>query len=146
LGAFKEAYMRNTQIITMMARLLAMNITFDRAQAMLSRSMAGSPPDEAAMRDSEIAEDMYRAGRMFATGRVSGYVAEQTWFARGGTSDSLPGRRDWHVLLGEHDTLHDPAEVETYWRRLLPDSSFETVQGSGRLLALTHADLVASRL
>ena len=146
LGAFKEAYMRNTQIITVMARLLATNITFDRVHAMLSRSMVGSPPDEAAMRDPEIVEDMFRAGRMFATGRISGYVAEQTWFARTGTPDSLPGRHDWHVLLGEHDTLHDPAEVETHWRRLLPDSSFETVHDAGRLLALTHADLVASRL
>lgn len=146
LGAFKEAYTRNTQIITMMARLLAANINFDRVQAMLSRSMAGSPPDEAALRDPQIAEDMFRAGRMFATGRVSGYIAEQTWFARAGTPVSLPARYDWHVVLGGHDTLHNPAEVESHWRRLLPDSSFETVQDAGRLLALTHADLVASRL
>ena len=33
-----------------------------------------------------------------------------------------------------------------YWRRTLPDATCETVPGSGRLLAMTHADIVADRL
>ena len=146
LGAFKEAYMRNPRIIAMMAGVLAANVTFDRTHAMLSRSMAGSPPDEAGMRDPEVAEDLYRAGRMFATGRISGYVAEQIWFARAGATNARPDRPGWHILLGAHDTLHDPIEVEAYWRRLLPDSSIEYVSTAGRLMALTHSELVAARL
>ncbi|MGL5838752.1 MAG: hypothetical protein ACRCY3_09665 [Sphingorhabdus sp.] len=145
-GAFKEAYQRNPSVISLMARLLASTLTKERMQRLLARAFVGSPPDEAAMQDDVIVEDLYRAGRMFSTGRVSGYVAEQIAYARGSRPEPVKGKTNWHILLGEHDTLHDPAEVRVYWQQILPDTPFETVAGAGRLLAMTHAALVAGRL
>ncbi len=145
-GALKEAYLRNPTVIRLMARILASNLTKERMRRMLDRAFRGSPPDEAAMQDEEVVEDLYRAGRMFSTGKISGFVAEQIAFTRGTRPDPVRGKTDWHILLGEHDTLHDPAEVMAYWRAVLPDTPFETVKGAGRLLSMTHAALVARRV
>ena len=145
-GAFKEAYLRNPTVIRLMARLIASSLTKERMQRMLARAFVGSPPDEAAMQDETIVEDLYRAGRMFGTGKISGYVAEQIAFTRGARPEAVTEKTDWHILLGEHDTLHDPKEVRDYWRKVLPDSPFENIAGAGRLLAMTHAPLVARRL
>ncbi len=145
-GALKEAYLRNPTVIRLMARILASNLTKERMRRMLDRAFRGSPPDEAAMQDEEVVEDLYRAGRMFSTGKISGFVAEQIAFTRGTRPDPVRGKTDWHILLGEHDTLHDPAEVRDYWGAVLPDSPFETVAGAGRLLAMTHSALVARRV
>ena len=145
-GALKEAYLRNPTVIKLMARIIASSLTKERMRRMLHRAFRGSPPDEAAMQDEEVVEDLYRAGRMFGTGKISGYVAEQIAFTCVNRLDPVRGKADWRILLGEHDTLHDPVEVEKYWRAVLPDSPFETVPGAGRLLAMTHAALVARRV
>jgi hypothetical protein len=49
----------------------------------LGRSLRGSPPDEAALRDPEIAFDYLRAARTFATDRIDGAVTEHTALAQG---------------------------------------------------------------
>jgi len=145
-GAFKEAYRGNPQVIRLMARILASHLTKGRLQRMLARAFAGSPPDAAAIGDDVIVEDLYRAVRMFATGKIGGYVAEQIAFTRGGRPEPVAGKTEWHIMLGEHDTLHDPADVRAYWSKVLPDSPFETIAGAGRLLAMTHAALIARKL
>ena len=145
-GALKEAYLRNPTVIRLMARILASSLTKERMRRMLNHAFRGSPPDEAAMQDEEVVEDLYRAGRMFSTGKISGFVSEQIAFTRGARPNPVRGKTDWHILLGEHDTLHDPADVRSYWGAVLPDSPFETVAGAGRLLAMTDAALVARRI
>ena len=145
-GAFKEAYLRNPTVIRLMARLLASSLTKERMRRMLDRAFRGSPPDEDALQNEEIVEDLYRATRMFGTGKISGYVAEQIAYTRGSRPQPVHGKKDWHILLGEHDTLHDPAAVREYWGSVLPESPFETIEGAGRLLTMTHADLIARRV
>lgn len=105
-----------------------------------------SPPDEIATADPRIAEDYWRSVRMFATGRIEGYVNEQVAIARGGKPSPMPGFKRWSVLIGEHDTMHDPDHVERYWREALPDSCFTRVAGAGRYLAMTHTDQVLKAL
>ena len=80
---------------------------------------------------------------MFATGRVAGYVNEQIAFATGVRPAPHPEYRRWSILIGEHDTLHDPADVHAYWSAVLPNARFHEVKGAGRLLAMTHSGLTA---
>lgn len=145
IGAIKEAYLRQPELIGAVARLIAANLTRENAMRILQKSMRGSPPDEAAVADPQIAEDYWRSLRMFATGRMEGYVAEQVAIARGGHPAPLPGR-DWRVLIGAHDTMHDPDHVERYWRAVLPDGRFERVASAGRFMAMTHTDRVVEAL
>jgi hypothetical protein len=50
------------------------------------------------------------------------------------------------VLIGAHDTMHDTAHVERYWREVLPDTPFERIAGAGRFLAMTHTEHVIRAL
>lgn len=146
LGAVKEAYFRNPRLVAMMGRLIAAHLTRERLLRMMERSFAGSPPDQMALRDPQVVTDYYRAVRMFAAGRIAGYVNEQIAMATATRPSPRVGTRRWSVIVGEHDTLHDPAEVHAYWRAVLPDARFVEAKGAGRLLALTEPHRVASAL
>lgn len=145
-GAFKEAYIRRPAMVRLMARVIASQLSGDKPYAMLARTLEGSPPDEAAMRHADIVEDFVRSVRPFGTGRYEGYVHEQTAHVTMEAPMPMPGTRGWHILLGAHDTLYDPDHVEPYWRHVLPDAGFRLVADGGRLLAMTHAELVAGML
>jgi pimeloyl-ACP methyl ester carboxylesterase/DNA-binding CsgD family transcriptional regulator len=146
LGAFKEAYLSQPELIGTFARLLAGSVTRERLHRMLRQSMQGSPPDERAVADVRIADEYWRSVRMFATGRIDGYVNEQVAMARGGKPEPMPGLTHWSVLIGGYDTMHDPTQVERYWREVLPDSRFDAVPDAGRFLAMTHPDRVVGAL
>ncbi len=146
LGAMKEAYYRNPRLVARMVHLLASHLTPARLTRMMERSFAGSPPDLEAIRDPQIRHDYYRAVRMFATGRVAGYVNEQIAMATASHPTPRSDCADWTVLIGEHDSLHDPADVRAYWQAVLPQAQFVEVPGAGRMLAMTHATLVAETL
>ncbi len=146
LGAVKEAYFRNPRLVAMMARLIAAHLTQERLLRMMERSFAGSLPDQQALRDPQVVTDYYRAVRMFAAGRVAGYVNEQIAMVTAAQPTPREGTHRWSVMIGEHDTLHDPADVRAYWRAVLPDARFVDVQGAGRLLALADPARVALAL
>jgi pimeloyl-ACP methyl ester carboxylesterase len=50
------------------------------------------------------------------------------------------------VMIGAHDPLHVAADVERYWRRLLPGARFETIADGGRFLVMSHARRIAELL
>lgn len=146
LGAVKEAYFRNPRLVALMVRMISAHLTPERVARMMERSFAGSPPDLDALRDPQIRNDYYRAVRMFATGRVAGYVNEQVAMATATRPEPRPQHRRWTILIGEHDTLHDPADVRAYWQAVLPRAELVEVAGAGRLLAMANADFVARTL
>lgn len=146
LGSFKEAYQRRPGLILPAARLIARAMTRDYLGKVLLKSMRGSPPDEALLADDDVVDDYYRAVRMFATGRLEGYVREQLYFARGKTFEYPVDGSGWSILIGGHDTLSDPANALAYWRELLPRGEFEILPDHGRLLAYADPDLIVSRL
>jgi len=146
LGVIKEAFRRNPAMIRLAAAAFIRQRTFERLANFLERSMRGSPPDEAAVRDPELVRDYFHATRTFATGRYGGYVNEQTEFAQGSRPPPLAATTDWRVLVAAHDVLHDPQHVLAYWQCVLPDARFELVPDTGRLMALSHPDRVVEAL
>jgi pimeloyl-ACP methyl ester carboxylesterase len=146
LGAVKEAYLRRPAMVRLMARVLASQMTAENFPKIFARTLQGSPPDEAAMAEADIVEDYWRSVRPFSTGRIEGYVAEQMNHATMPPAEPLLDTRDWHFMVSGHDVLYDPELVMAYWRRVLPDATCEMVPDAGRLMAMTHAELVAERL
>jgi pimeloyl-ACP methyl ester carboxylesterase len=145
LAAIKSVLWNNPALVAGFARLLASQYAPAKAETIIRRTVEASPPDRAFMDDPRNVADYYRATRSFVTGRVAGYVAEQQAFATMAADAPLPGTRDWTVLLGEVDVIHDPALTAAYWRDVLPDAAHVTVPGAGRFLAMTHgAQLVAA--
>lgn len=146
LGSFKEAYFRRPELILPAARLIGRTMTRNFLARVLRKSMRGSPPDEALLADEQVIDDYYRAVRMFAAGRLAGYVREQTALAQGRAGDYPVDGRGWAVLIGAHDTLSNPGTTLSYWREQLPAADFEVVEGQGRFLAYAAPALVADRL
>lgn len=146
LGAAKELYFRNPRIIASIARLLCSRLTRERLGHWLAKSLKGSPADEAAAANSAIIDDYWRAVRSLSTGRVSGYVAEQVAIASGVDEPLQVETWPWKILIGEQDTLHDAADVELYWRNVLPFASVERIADAGRMLAFTHPELVSKSI
>ncbi|MFZ4607459.1 MAG: alpha/beta fold hydrolase [Caulobacter sp.] len=145
-GIFKQAYSRNPAMIRMSIGFISRHLTYDRSAEMMRRWMGGSPPDALAIDNPEIVRDYFRAQRTFATGRYEGYVNEQTDFARGSKPPPTAGAANWEALVAAHDTLHDPADVMSYWRDVLPEARFTVVEDAGRLMALSHPHHVVDAL
>ena len=146
LGAVKEAFFRHPAAIRAMSLMLASYCTPPRICAAMKRVTRGSPPDEAVAADPRHMADYYRAVRMFGAHRLTGYRREQEAFTLGVPPWPYRGSVPVHVLIGEFDVLHDPVEVESYWRDILPDAVFERVVGAGRMMTFSHADTVVGRL
>ncbi|MFC3069143.1 alpha/beta fold hydrolase [Phenylobacterium soli] len=145
-GALKLAYARNPAIIRLSISVIARGLNYERTTRMMQAWMEGSAADELAIRDADLVRDYFHAQRMFATGRIAGYVNEQTDFVRAPKPPPVPGTTDWRVLVAAHDTLHDPREVLAYWRDILPDATFSLVPDGGRLMALSHPEKVLAAL
>lgn len=146
LGAIKSAFIGNPSIGRVLAPFLAGQLTYRRLSKMMVQWTRGSPPDQKASRDPEIAADFFRSVRMFATGRWEGFLREQAAIARAGRPPPFEGARDWRILLGASDVLYEPDVVLAYWREQLPGAEFEIVPDGGRFLAMTHPDLVVEAL
>lgn len=146
IGAFRQAYLRNPALIRVAASVIGKGLTYERTRRLLETSLAGSEADELAIRDGEVVRDYFHAQRMFSTGRVAGYVNEQTEFVRTSKPTPVAGTRRWRVLVAAHDTMHDPRHVLAYWRDVLPDAEFTLVEDGGRLMALSQPEKVLAAL
>jgi pimeloyl-ACP methyl ester carboxylesterase/DNA-binding CsgD family transcriptional regulator len=144
-GAVKEAFIRYPDLIEKLAATLAGWLGAGQGRRLVQSTAAGSPPDMEVMADPRNLNDFLRSVRLFATGRVAGYVAEQTAMTRW-SSAPLSDAAHWRILVGAHDRMHPAASVLAYWREVLPDAEQRLVEDGGRYLAMSHAALVAATL
>lgn len=145
IGAMKEAFFHHPDLIEKLAATLAGWVGTGQGRRMVERVVEGSPPDTAVMADPRNLSDYIRGFRLFATGRVAGYVAEQTAMTRW-ASPPLTGASHWRVLVGAHDRMHHPPHVQAFWREVLPETVQHLVEDGGRFLAMSHARLIAEIL
>jgi pimeloyl-ACP methyl ester carboxylesterase/DNA-binding NarL/FixJ family response regulator len=145
IGAVQEAFHRHPDLIEPLARLLTGHLSLAGARRLMNRSLESSPLDMAVMADARNFSDYYRAFRMFATGRLSGYVAEHVALA-GWTAPPLEGAAHWRVLLGRHDFLYEPERTHAFWSETLPGARLAFVEDGARFVVHSHAGLVARTL
>jgi pimeloyl-ACP methyl ester carboxylesterase/DNA-binding CsgD family transcriptional regulator len=145
-GVAKEAYLRNPALPQVLLRALSHALTPNRFVSAMRALVRGSPPDEQAVEDPALMRDYFRAQRLFATGRLAGVLNEQLAYAHGSKPQPVSGVRDWEILVGAHDTLHDPTDMLTYWRSVLPDAGWRLAEDAGRLMAFTHPQLIVAAL
>lgn len=145
VAAMKEAFFRHPDLIEKLAATLAGWLGAGQGRRIVERVAESSPPDAEVMADPRNLNDYMRGFRLFATGRVAGYVAEQTAMTRW-ASKALSGAGHWRILLGAHDRLHHPPLVQAIWRDVVPDAEQQLVEDGGRFLAMSHPRLVAETL
>ncbi len=145
IGAMKEAFFRHPDLIEKLAATLAAWVGAGQGRRMVERVVEGCPADAQVMADPRNLTDYLRGFRLFATGRVAGYVAEQTALTRW-TSPPLSGAGHWRVMVGGQDRMHHPPYVQSFWGGVLPDAPQHLIEEGGRYLAMSHAELVAEAL
>jgi pimeloyl-ACP methyl ester carboxylesterase len=145
VGAVKAAFFRHPDLIEKLAATLAGWLGAGQGKRMIERFAESSPSDAAVMADPRNLSDYMRGFRLFATGRVAGYVAEQTAMTRW-ISVALAGAGHWRILVGGRDRMHQPSHVQAFWRDVLPEAHQHLVEDGGRFLAMSHAELVTETL
>lgn len=146
LGTIKIAFRSNPTLIEPLARMVVATLTASNVRDLVLKTVRNSPPDVAVMKDPRNLADYCRGFQMFLSGRIGGYVREQAALVLAPDPPAHHDARSWHVLIGEHDPLHDPADVESYWRRLLPNAHFRLLPDAGRFVVMSHARLIAQLL
>jgi hypothetical protein len=126
--------------------MLVATLQATNVRDLVLRTVRDSAPDVAVMKDARNLSDYYRGFQMFLSGRVHGYVREQAALVAQPDPPAKADARDWNVLIGAHDPLHLPADMERYWRALLPAATFATIPDGGRFLVMSHARKIAELL
>lgn len=145
VGAVAALFFRHPALIERVAGALAHWLGRGLGRRILQQVIAESPSDTAAMADPRNFADYERGFRPFTTGHAAGYVTEQTAMTRW-SSGPLEGVSHWRVIQGEDDGMTSPAEVEAYWRNILPEAGYRIVAGAGRFLVFSHPALIAAAL
>ncbi|MBI1399428.1 alpha/beta fold hydrolase [Hyphomonas sp.] len=146
LGAIKRALQTNPHVMEVLSLVLVSSLRRIDAKELMRKAVATSVPDLQTMEDARNFADYRRGFQMFLSGRLKGYVREQAALVTE-PDPAIPANTiDWHVLIGLHDPLHEPAEMESYWRILLPDARFTVLPDAGRFIVMSHPELVVAAL
>lgn len=146
IGAFKELFLSSPAVISLTAKIFSSRLNKADLGEWLLKSVRGSAMDEHVANQEDVRADYWRMVRSFATGAISGYIAEQTELARHGDEPLTQDSWRWRFIIGSQDTLHDPLEARAYWQSRVPAACFDLVEDGGRLLAFSHADYLAEQL
>jgi pimeloyl-ACP methyl ester carboxylesterase/DNA-binding CsgD family transcriptional regulator len=146
LGEIKRAIQSNPMVMEALSRVLVSSLRRIDARVMIERAVGASAPDMKVMEDPRNFTDYKRGFQMFLSGRLKGYVREQTALATEPDPPRPVNVSHWQVLIGAHDPLHDPNNIEGYWRTLLPEARFTILQDAGRFIVKSHPELVADAL
>jgi pimeloyl-ACP methyl ester carboxylesterase/DNA-binding CsgD family transcriptional regulator len=98
IGAVQEAYLRHPDLIEGIVKLIVANLSAEQSRRIILKAVENSPLDAATFADPRNMADYRRSFRLFSTGRVAGYVAEQTAMGRW-ASPPLDNAGHWRVLI-----------------------------------------------
>ncbi|MDH4386242.1 MAG: alpha/beta fold hydrolase [Caulobacter sp.] len=142
----KEAFFRRPGLIAALARMLAASLSPHKVQAAMLRTFARCDADIRATRDARQFADYYRSVRPFGTGRIEGYVLEQTAIVSDTAGPPLSGAAQWTLLLGMKDSLHAVDRTREFWTQKVPEARCDVVADAGRLLSMTHPERILAAL
>ncbi len=144
LGVFVGLALDHPELVRSFARMAARLSTEASIMRLSERAVKSSAADLAALADPVNRADWLRASRQSATG--NGFAREFVLHADGGQMPTAAQSLDWTVLIGAQDTLGAGHAGPEQWRTLLPRGRIEVVPDGGRLLHLSHPDVVAAAL
>lgn len=146
IATMKKNFAARPWAVGIMSRWVVNSMTFERVRDHVRRAAAGCDADACAMDVPRNIGDYYCALVDFRRGRLDGFIKEQVALATTGKPNPVPGTPHFTLLIGEHDSLHDPNETLQYWRDVLPDSDVSIVCGTGRFMSYSHPEIAVNAL
>lgn len=146
-GLMQAVSRRAPHLLREIARRCGMLFPIADIRRNIIESLKDCPADVAAMEDSLNFADYWRGLRMFATGRLDGFIVEQQMLASGAATglSNIDGH-DWTAVIGDLDPMYDPAETAAWWRGALPGLDIQRIPSAGRMIVFTHPHAVAEAL
>lgn len=145
-SVLKQNFKRRPRAIAAMARVFAVLSSYERISDNLIRVSADCAADATIMSDPANRMDYYRGVTAMRDGQIAGFVAEQVGMASTKAPEPRTGTTNISLLVGEFDFIHDPADTIAYWQAALPDARLRVVEGGGRFIAYSHAELAVAEL
>ena len=135
----------NPQLVQAFAKFM----TRISSEASILRSTEGSlknsPADMAAIADPTNRADWIKSCRQSSKG--DGFGRELVLHADGRWVPASAYRADWTILMGGEDALiAGVADPQAEWKAAVPHARVQLIADCGRLLHLSHPDLVAEAL
>lgn len=90
--------------------------------------------------------DFYRKLLPFRQGRTDGFVREQVLQATMGKPAQVQGAKNFTLVIGQTDFMHDADENLAYWREVLPDARMIKIPDAGRFISYTHPERLVAEL
>ena len=145
LGTAIRIALDHPQMVGTFARMMS-RLSSERAIIRLTeRALGSSPTDMAALQDPTNRADWIQASRQSAMG--DGFGREYVVHADGGEIPQEAKSFSWTVLIGGQDSMalaiEDGPEL---WRAALPKARIEIVPEAGRLMVMSHPEIVADSL
>ncbi len=145
MGVMKDVFQR-PRLIELYFRVISSQMTIARLEQLTRAATAGSAVDTALCDDPEFIRDRFRAVRPFATGNLIGGIHEQILISTGSYAATTLTVNDWVVIQGDDDSHNNFAEVEHYWRPMLPTTDFMKISDGGRYLTSSHPEFIVNIL
>ncbi len=146
IATMKRNFAQRPWAVEIMSRWVINSMTFERVRDHVRRAAAGCEADARTMEMPQHLGDYYRALVDFRRGRLDGFIKEQVALATTGKPAAVMSTPHFALLIGQHDSLHDPEETLQYWRDVLPDADASIVPGTGRFMSYSHPEIAASAL
>lgn len=145
LAAFIAMALDHPQLVRGFARMAARMSSEQSTIRLTERAIGASPSDMTAFADPANRADWIRAARQSSTG--DGFSREFVLHADGGHIPSTALAIPWTVLIGAQDVMGSGVEDGlALWKRAMPRGRFRVVPDGGRLLQLSHPDVIADAL
>ncbi len=145
MGTMKDIFQR-PQLIEFYFRVISAQLTAARIEQLTRAIVKGNAGDTALCDDPEFIRDRFRAVRPFTTGNLVGGINEQVVISSGSYAAAPLSATDWTVVHGDNDSHNSVADVDNYWRPVVPSASFVRLAGGGRFLTSSHPEALVDLL
>lgn len=147
LGGLKRLIVAQPGAIEALARTLSRRAAPESILQVVRGAVRHSAADLTTLDDESFASGFVRASQQAAMQDGRGFVAMERCVAANafGPGD-IPGDARFHILCASEDGLQAADDALSWWRRTLPQASWEMVEGAGRFVHAQRPDLIASAL
>ena len=146
LGVVRHVFDRYPDSIERVVKWISSQLSRKRMETVIRAGIGDAPADLESFSDAQNFEDYIRSITAFWTGRLSGFIREQRGYVLQTQVEGLEDARNWTVLLGGSDPIHDVEEIKSFWKKKLPGARMRTLPDAGRFISLSHTSEVVSSL
>lgn len=146
LGLVRLAFDRYPGSVERVANWTSSHLSPKRLETIIRSGIGDAPADLQSFADGQNMGDYVRSLSAFSTGRLGGFIREQRGYVLQTEIAGLTEAKNWTIVTGESDPIHDVDEILDYWTKKAPNAQIEHIPAAGRFISLSHPNDVIDLL